>query len=437
MATQVTLSTPAPVARPAAARPERLDSIDLLRGAVIVLMALDHVRDFWSDRMFMNPVDLDTTTPAIFLTRWVTHFCAPVFIFLAGTGAYLSGSRGKSKAELSWFLFTRGLWLAFFEVVINRMMWMFNFDLLHHGAGVFWAIGWSMVVLAVLVYLPTWFVTLFGVAMVALHNLLDPLGAEQVRVPDWLWTILHQPGDNPVVSIPDWLWLALCKPEDAGPAGDVTFGTGYCVIPWAGVMAAGYGFGALMVLPQRARRRWTLLLGAGLTLGFIVLRAVNVYGDPSPWMKQPDGLRLFLSFLNCTKYPPSLLYLLMTLGPAILALALFDRPPAARRGGVGALWERLTRPVVTFGRVPLFFYLLHIPLIHGGAVLCDYLRFGWSPQATDGPWAVQPGQIPEGYGVSLPVVYLVWVAVLLILYFPCRWFADLKRRRRDAWLSYF
>jgi hypothetical protein len=203
-----------PLAAPVKARPDRLEAVDLLRGVVMVIMALDHVRDFFSCDMFrFDPTDLGMTTPAYFLTRWITHYCAPTFIFLAGTGAFLSGTRGKSKAELSWFLLTRGLWLAFLEVTLMRMLWMFNYDLHHHGAGVFWAIGWSMVALSGLVYLPTWAVTLFGVVMIASHNLLDGLTADQVGLPEWLWVILHSPGDREVVA-------------------GITFGTGYCLIPW-------------------------------------------------------------------------------------------------------------------------------------------------------------------------------------------------------------
>jgi uncharacterized membrane protein len=393
-------------ATPERPRLARLDSIDLLRGLVMILMALDHVRDFFSDRLFLDATDLTTTTPANFLTRWVTHYCAPTFIFLAGTAAFLSRSRGKSTPALSWFLLTRGIWLAFFEVVVNRFMWMFNYDLHHHGAGVFWAIGWSMVALSVLVYLPTRVVTVFGVSMIALHNLLDGLTPAAVRLPGWLWTILHSPGEATVVE-------------------GYTFGTGYCLIPWIGVMAAGYGFGTVMLLDRATRRRQVFRLGMALTLGFIILRAANVYGDPRPWSVQSSPLWTFLSFLNCTKYPPSLLFLLMTLGPALLALAVFDRPLGSLAG-----------PVITFGRVPLFYYVLHIPLIHGGAVLLDYVRFGWSPLATSGPWEVRPGEIPDSYGVSLPVVYLIWVGVVMILYLPCRWFAAVKQRRRDVWLSY-
>jgi uncharacterized membrane protein len=430
--TNVTQVAPAPAARLVLPRPrlDRLDSIDLLRGVVMVLMALDHVRDFFSDQLFVDPTDLQKTTPPIFLTRWVTHFCAPTFMFLAGTAAFLSGTRGKSRPALSWFLFTRGLWLAFLEVVVNRILWMFNFDLQHHGAGVFWAIGWSMVVLSVLVYLPATVVTLLGVGMIGLHNLLDGLTADQVHLPGWLWVILHSPGDAPVMDegtvgqVVNWA-RHLLGLGDVSVVDGITFGTGYCLVPWMGVMAAGYGFGTLLQLDRPQRRRRLFLLGTALTLGFVLLRAANVYGDPHPWAEQSSPLLTFLSFLNCTKYPPSLLYLLMTLGPAILALAFFDRPLGP-----------LARPIVTFGRVPLFFYLLHIPLIHGGAVLCDTLRFGWSPLAAAGPWEIKPGAVPEHYGLSLPLVYVVWIGVVLVLYLPCRWFAEVKRRRRDGWLSY-
>jgi uncharacterized membrane protein len=410
MGTTLSAAAAEPIIRSESAtgRPDRLDSVDMLRGMVMVIMALDHVRDFWSDRFFReDPTDLTKTTAAIFLTRWITHYCAPTFIFLAGTGAFLAGTRGKSKAELSRFLFTRGLWLAFFEVVINRILWMFNFDFYHHGAGVFWAIGLSMVGLSLLIYLPTSLVTAFGVAMIVFHNMLDGFTAPMIHLPGWLWMILHSPGDEPLT-------------------GPFTFGTGYCVIPWMGVMAAGYGLGTILLQDRATRRRQLAQLGIALTIVFVIVRATNIYGDPRPWSREPTLLFTVLSFLNCTKYPPSLLYLLMTLGPAILMLAIFDRPLG--------VWAK---PIVTFGRVPLFFYLLHIPLIHGGAVLCDYIRFGWSPMATDGPWAVKPDQVPANYGVSLPVVYLVWIAVVLILYPPCRWFAGVKRRRRDAWLSYF
>jgi uncharacterized membrane protein len=408
MTADLTLRVPAAAEPVVRAQPasDRLVSVDLLRGSVMILMALDHVRDFFSDQFFIDPTDLTRTTPQLFLTRWVTHYCAPTFIFLAGTGAYLSRPRWHSRRQLAWFLLSRGLWLALLELTVVRVSWMFNFDPLHHGPGVFWAIGWSMVLLSGLVFLPTAVVTLFGVAMIASHNLLDGLPADQVGLPDWLWVVLHRPGDAPIVD-------------------GITIGTGYCLIPWCGVMAAGYGFGAILRLDAAVRRRYLLALGLGLIVAFIVLRAVNVYGDARRFTPQPDFRFTCLSFLNCTKYPPSLLYLLMTLGPAITALALFDRPLGT--------W---TRPIVVFGRVPLFFYLLHIPLIHGAMVVYDLMLYGWSPQWLAGPWVLKREQVPDGYGVGLPAVYLLWVAVILILYLPCRWFAEVKRRHRSVWLSY-
>jgi uncharacterized membrane protein len=428
-------------------RPPRLESVDLLRGVVMVIMALDHVRDFFSERLMKDPTDLNETTVGIFLTRWITHYCAPTFIFLAGTGAFLSGTRGKTKLDLTWFLLSRGLWLAFLEVTVIRASWYFNYDVYHHGAGVFWAIGWSMVVLAGLVHLPLSAIATFGVAMIAFHNLfLDKLtaadihlpawlftGAEQYHLPEWLWIILHQPGEVALIrdvqlGIPPGPVLGPLPPGPP-PSHDLTFGTGYCLIPWMGVMAAGYTFGALLTLEQAKRKRELLGLGLGLTLAFILLRYVNVYGDPRPWQVQDRGPWFTLcSFLNCTKYPPSLLYLLMTIGPAIVFLGLCE--------WTGPLFRRLTRPLVIFGRVPLFYYFLHIPLIHGGAALLDYLRYGWSPQVLDGPWGVREGQVPGDYGVSLPVVYLLWSAVVLILYPPCAWFAGVKQRHKSAWLSY-
>jgi uncharacterized membrane protein len=388
------------------ATPDRLESVDLLRGVVMIIMALDHVRDFFSERIFLDPTDLSTTTPGIFLTRWITHYCAPTFLFLAGAAAFLSGTRGKTTRELSWFLFSRGLWLAFLEVTINRFLWMSNFDIMHHGAGVFWAIGWSMVLLSVLVYLPTWAVTTIGLALIVLHNSFDFWRADQVHLPSWLWVILHSPGEATV-------------------AGNVTFGTGYCLLPWMGVMAAGYGFGALLQLRPLERLQQIYPLGLAVTLGFIVFRAMNNYGDPRPWELQSTTLFTFFSFLNCTKYPASLLYLMMTLGPAILFLGVFDRPLG-----------RLARPIITFGRVPLFFYLMHILLIHAGVILCDYLRFGWSPQLGHGPWDVKREAVSPSYGLSLPMVYLVWVGLILVLYWPCRWYAGVKRRHPGGLLSY-
>jgi len=383
-------------------RETRLDSVDLLRGLVMVVMALDHVRDFlhYATPLF-DPTDLSRTTPALFLTRWVTHFCAPVFVFLAGTGAYLSGARGKTRGELSRFLLTRGLWLVLLELTVVRFAWTFDPAYRVTPGQVIWAIGWSMVVLAALVRLPAWAAAAFGVALIALHNLLDSVTSASLGPLGWLWAILH-------------------TGEPLEPFAGRQFIPVYPLIPWVGVMAAGYGFGRVLLLEGARRRRVLLGLGAGLTLAFVALRASNLYGDPRPWAAQGGFLFTLFSFVNTQKYPPSLLFLLMTLGPAMLALRLFDR---------GAGWA--ARPLVTFGRVPLFYYVLHLFLIQLLAVVFAFVRYG--PGVRE---AFAGGRLPQDYGYGLPLVYAVWLGVVALLYLPCRWFAGVKRRRREAWLSY-
>jgi uncharacterized membrane protein len=394
------------------ARP-RLASIDLLRGLVMVLMVLDHARDFFhADAWAFDATDLSKTNAALFLTRWATHFCAPTFVFLAGTGAFLSFSRGKMKREVSWFLLTRGAWLIVLEMTLVRFGWFFNFDYTLIFAQVIWAIGWSLVALAGLVFLPVRAVAVFGVVMILTHNLFDRVGAEDFGALGCLWTILHVSG---IIQPSEGIYVFIAYP----------------LIPWVGVMAAGYGFGALLLKhPERgARRKLLLKIGVGLTLAFVALRFINFYGDPTPWAPQSSAFFTVLSFINCMKYPPSLLFLLMTLGPAITAVALFDRE---RHPGL------LARFFITFGRVPLFYYILHLLVIHSLAILFSYAQYGRAPWLFQNwPPPGTPLPFPEGYGYSLPIVYLVWLLVVLLLFPPCYWFANLKRRRRDAWLSYF
>jgi uncharacterized membrane protein len=380
----------------------RLESIDVVRGVIMILMALDHTRDFFGNSG-VNPTDPSTTTIPLFFTRWITHFCAPVFFLLTGTGAYLS-LRKKTKRELSGFLFTRGLWLIFLELTVTRGFgWQFNFDYHVTLLVVLWALGWSMIVLSLLVYLPASVVTAFGLVMIATHNLFD-----SVQSSNPLWTILHSPGF--LVNHP----------------GRVVF-VPYVLIPWIGVTAAGYGLGQIYSWPPERRKAFLLPLSIGLTAAFIVLRAINLYGDPLPWSPQKSTVFTVLSFLNTRKYPPSLLFLLMTLGPALFFLWAVD-----------AETLRWLRPALIIGKVPMFYYLLHIPLIHLIAVAVCYARYGqvhWmfeSPTLGDFPMTA-----PPGWGYSLPIVYLVWAGVVLTLYPLCRWFAGLKRRRSDAWLSYF
>lgn len=389
----------------AAARPERLDAVDLLRGLVMVIMALDHTRDFFHESAFLYPPeDLTRTTPLLFFTRWITHFCAPVFVFLAGTGAFLSVSRGKSKRQLSWFLITRGLWLILLELTLVRLGWFPFAGLTFFVVQVIWVLGVSMIVLAALIYLPLRVIAAIGVLMIASHNLLDRLTPESFGALGWLWRLLHEGGP----------WQ---------PGAGVFVFVRYPLIPWIGVMAAGYAFGQLLLFERARRRKVLLTLGLALTLAFIILRATNFYGDPRPWSAQEQRTPVFtlLSFLNTEKYPPSLLFLLMTLGPAIALLPLLE----GVRGALG-------RFLVTFGRVPLFYYLLHVPLIHLTTLVFDLARY--RRVVFDTIFAT--GTPPPGYGYSLTVVYLVWFGVVLVLYPVCRWFAGVKARRRDAWLSY-
>jgi uncharacterized membrane protein len=384
---------------------ERLEAVDLLRGAVMVVMALDHVRDFVTSARF-DPVDLDKTNAPLFFTRWITHFCAPVFVFLAGTGSHLAAARGDSKKDLARFLLLRGLWLVVLELTVVRFGWCFDVTNPSALLQVIWAIGWSMIVLAGLVFLPLRATAVIGVAMIASHDLLDG-----VHAPDgawWAipWRILHDPG--PIELGPFFVWV------------------GYPLVPWIGVMAVGYAFGALLRGEREARRRRVAWLGLGLTVGFVVLRLANVYGDPEPWAPQARGAAFtVMSFLDCNKYPPSLLYLLMTLGPSLLALAVLDRE------GIG---EGSARPLVVLGRVPMFFYLVHLVVIHATALVMGAVQAGrFEPRLLVGPFE---GEYPEGYGWGLPVVYAVWIAIVVALYPACAWFAGVKKRRREAWLRF-
>lgn len=379
----------------------RIESVDLVRGTVMVLMAIDHVRDFLGQTAG-SPTNLATTTVALFFTRWITHFCAPVFFLLTGTGAYLALGR-KSKRELSRFLFTRGLWLIFVELVPLRCLgWQFNFDYRVTVVFVLCALGWSMIVLSALVYLPDWVVITFGAVMIATHNLLD-----KIQSTNPLFILLHSPG---------LLW---------NTPRHVVFDA-YPLIPWVGVTAVGYGLGRIYRWPAERRRRFLLRVGVLCIAVFVVLRWINVYGDPSRWSVQKSALFTVLSFLNTTKYPPSLLFLLMTLGPAILGLWIFD-----------GTTPQILRPVLIFGKVPMFYYVLHVPLIHLIAVMICYAGYGhiyWMFQSpTLGDFPITP---PPGWGLSLPGIYMVWAIVVVALYPMCRWFAALKQRRSEAWLSY-
>lgn len=383
-----------------AKRAYRLESIDFLRGLVMVIMALDHVRDYFTDVRF-DPTDLSQTDSALFLTRWITHFCAPIFVLLSGVSAGLMAER-KSKTELCRFLVTRGMWLIFIEITLVSFGWQFTLSPFTIGLQVIWVIGASMIVMAGLVWLPLWAIVGFGAIVVLGHNLLDYGFFPPV---DWskpspFWHILHNQGYSQPFGIP--------------------VGHLYPLLPWVGLLPLGFGLARIYKMEAQKRQRLLIRLGGGLTLAFVALRGLNGYGNPSPWSVQDSTLFTLWSFLDTTKYPPSLAFLLMTLGPGLIVLGCAER------------WHgRFVTWMVTLGRVPFFYYLAHIYLAHLLALVAAELQgFGWKAMAT-AFWA-----IPQGYGFSVGIVWLVWLGVVVALYPACRWFAGLKARRKDWWLSY-
>jgi uncharacterized membrane protein len=377
----------------------RVLSVDILRGAVMILMALDHVRDYVTN-VRVQPENLARGTAALFATRFVTHFCAPAFSLLAGVGIGLAMNRGKPPAEMSRFLVVRGLWLIVLDIVITPIAWQFGFNLIPAFALVLWALGLSMIVMAALIHLPRTAVASGALWMIAIHNLFD-----SVRPADWgplapLWHVLHVPG----FAIPGTLFIA------------------YPLIPWVAVMALGWALASVYQWEPAQRRTFLIRVGIAATVLFVILRAINGYGDPAPWREQRTAALTVASFFNTRKYPPSPDFLLMTLGPTLIALGLLD----GARG-------RLANWVAVYGRVPLFYYALHIVVAHALAMALAF--------AQGGEWRriliiTDPGSIPDWYGVSLPGVYLAWALVVAMVYPICRWFAGLKQERRDWWLSY-
>ena len=386
---------------------KRITSIDFLRGLVIVIMALDHVRDYFhADSMILDPTDLETTTPVFFFTRWITHFCAPVFMFLAGTSAFLVGQR-KSRKQLSWFLFTRGLWLVLLELTIVNFAWLFNLEFTTIFLIVIWALGVGMMILSALIFLPLRVLLAVGLLIVAGHNLLDNFHVPGNGFWAILWAVLHE--------------------RRAFEFDGRVLGVGYPIIPWLGIMITGYCFGYFYrkQADPATRKKYLRWLGLGICCLFILLRAINVYGDPSPWAEQPSTVFTILSFLNLSKYPPSLLYTLMTLGPAILLLSVTEE-----------IKGRIAKGFISIGRVPMFFYILHIYFIHLGAMLAISLSgHPWTDMLlTTWPW-MEP-QL-KGYGFSLGVTYLVWLLLILLLYPLCVWYDRYKTLHKEKWwLSY-
>lgn len=383
----------------------RLAAVDLLRGVAIVLMALDHVREFLQAEQ-IDPLDLSHTTPVLFFTRWITHFCAPVFILLAGAGIGLGVSQVRSRGEQSRFVFVRGLWLVVLELTVVHLGFCFNWDF-HAALGqVIWVIGWSMMVMAGLIFLPTRIVVAIGLGLILCHNALDRFDAISANaLGRWhgIWLFLHAPG---LIS-----W------------GQFSIFIAYPLIPWVGVMAVGYGFGRfLRTNPQPMHRRWIALSGWLTIAAFVVLRGGNFYGNPTPWTPQPTLMRTVMAILNCQKYPPSLSYLLMTLGPVLAAWPL---------------WERCRGPLaqafIVFGRVPLFFYLIHPFVIHG---LTVGLVYGQTGSLQPWLWSFPPGHAGPGTGLPLGGVYAVWLAVVALHLPVCAWYGRLKQRHPRSVLRF-
>jgi uncharacterized membrane protein len=431
---------------------QRIYSVDFLRGVVMMLMLLDHTRDFvHAGAMASDPTDPATTTVPLFFTRWVTHFCAPTFVFLSGISIYLQKLKGKPHRELSWFLFTRGLWLIVLEFTLVRFGFVFNLDYSFLGvAQVIWVIGLSMIIMAALVWLPRGVIAAYGLVLVLFHNLLDGVqvpanvafqGQPPPDLGQVLWFILHQPG---VVRL---------------SGGVASAFVAYPLIPWTGVMALGYVAGSVNAWDAERRRKWLIGLGITATVLFFAIRLTNFYGDAQQWRTRvsfvermaerraeaaasPDGAQAppgpsepelsepaftIIALLNTTKYPPSLLFLLMTLGPALIVLALTDRIDGR------AIWQRVA---IVYGRVPMFYYLLQFPLAHALAILLS-LAVGKSSIAyyfMNFPASVMAA--PPDAGFSLWVVYVMWIVGLAILYPLCLWYGNYKLRKKNWLLSY-
>jgi uncharacterized membrane protein len=385
----------------------RVPSIDALRGLVMIIMALDHTREFLhASAQVFQPEDLTRTSTVLFFTRWVTHICAPVFFFTAGLGAFFWKSHGRTNAELTSFLWKRGVWLALLDLTVMRYALTFRMTTGIVILSVLWALGLSMITLAFLSRSPIRWLATFSIMVVVLHNLTDSITADRFGSLAWVWYILHQQG---VFNLGSALVLVA-----------------YPLVPWFAVMALGYCFGLVMQLDEKRRRRWLTSLGLALIAAFLLLRGINHYGDPQKWSSEIPYMTV-LSFLRRTKYPASLDFLLMTLGPAFLLLAWFDKMKFDSRN-----------PLIVFGRVPLFYFILHFYLIRVLAFPLAWGKYGkaaflLSPMPSLGG----PADLyPASYGYQLGTVYLAWIVVVLLMYPVCLWFSKLKARSKAGWLSY-
>jgi uncharacterized membrane protein len=386
----------------------RIQSIDILRGAVMIIMAIDHSRDYFHLHAFDDdPTNLATTTPFLFFTRFITHFCAPVFLLLSGTSAFLAGQK-RSRQEHSMFLIKRGLWLVLVELLVVTLSWTFNPFYNVFILQVIWAIGWSMVILGLLVRTSDTIIFITGLILFVGHNLLDFIAVPQQGIAGILWTIFFKA-----------TFTFLPVGENRG------FLDVYAILPWTSVMLLGYSMGRFFTSSYGQEKRKKALLGLGFALiaFFIAVRMTNIYGDPKPWSQQKDALYTFFSFINVTKYPVSLLYLCITLGPALIVLALIEK-----------LQNKFTDILIVYGRVPFLYYIMHFYLLHIIAVIIFFATGHGTNEIVDPtlPFLFRPLH----YGYGLWVVYGVWLFVVVVLYWPCKWFNQYKATHYQWWLSY-
>ena len=382
--------------------PRRLEMIDLLRGLVLLLMVLDHTRDYFNkDALAFDPLDLEKTTTLLFFTRWITHLCAPTFVFLSGVSIFLQQMRGKTEWRLSGYLLTRGLWLIALEVTL--ISFGFNFGYPFFFLQVIFAIGAGMILMAMLHWLPGRSVLIIGIALIAGHGFFGTIKAETLQGADQtIWRLAMEPGG--LGALPGLIV--------------------YPVIPWLGIMCLGYGLGFIFLMETLARRRAIMLLAAGFLGAFLTLRLPNLYGDQNPWEWQSNPGLMLLDILNVSKYPPSLDYTLLTLGFAMcLALSLTHLPRFFRSS------------LLTFGRTPFLTYLLHIYIVHGGALLLGLAQ--GIPAAHFTNFLGNPGQLAQyGWGINLLATYGVWLLILCLLYPVSRAYARYRMTHRQWWLSY-
>ncbi len=384
---------------------KRVESIDILRGLVMVIMALDHVRDYYHFNALAGnfPENLETTTISLFFTRFITHYCAPVFVFLAGTSAYLYGAK-RTSGELSKFLITRGIWLIIVEIILNNFLWWFDISFGFTNLQVIWAIGFSMIVLGGAIHLPKRIILVVGLLIVLGHNMLDGITFEGRGIVSVLWNILHHPGGFSL-SENHFVWFA------------------YPVLPWIGVMLLGYCFGSFYKVGSSItlRKKWLLYLGVSTIVLFFILRTFNIYGDSAHWIEGDTITKTIVSFFKVSKYPPSLLFLLITLGPAFLFLYAIEK-----------IKNKVTDFLLVFGRVPFFYYILHILFVHLGAII-GLLVTGkdWKLMIFDSNRSL------SGYGYSLFTVYIIWIVIIAVLYPFCKRYMRYKANNKDKWwLSY-